>query len=541
VIAHTLHRNRGVRAIGTGALTMAVSAWSVACAGRATVPAPTAGHRPEPVAPVVMPVAEVRTPPSVRAIVEHLADSAIAAPMWRNARWGALIVDATTGDTVYAHDADRLFMPASNQKLLTSAIAMQALGPEYRWRTPVLLRGTQRGTVFYGDVAIIGRGDPTVSDSMRSGDALSAFDPIADALAARKISRIVGQVVSAGNAFGGPTTGFGWEIDDLDAAFGAPVDELLFNEGLLRILVRAGRTAGAPALVTTSPTMLYPAVRIDAVTRAATDTGARLRAEYDSTASTLVVSGTIALGDSARLSASYRHPNDAYLAAIRQRLAERKVMFVAPPARRPVAKRGAGTTARVAEMTDTLVVLESPPLRDVLPRMLKPSQNQIAEMLFHSSALAVTGDGGADSARAVGARTLAALGVTAEHAAYRDGSGLSRHDYVSPRALVRVLDAMQRAPWGDLYRTALPLAAVDGTIANRMRNTAAAGNANAKTGTVDKARALSGYVRSVDGHLFLFSLLCNSFTVPTREVDRVQDLIVATLAGARAGQLSDMR
>jgi D-alanyl-D-alanine carboxypeptidase/D-alanyl-D-alanine-endopeptidase (penicillin-binding protein 4) len=131
----------------------------------------------------------------------------------------------------------------------------------------------------------------------------------------------------------------------------------------------------------------------------------------------------------------------------------------------------------------------------------------------------------------VGARTLAEWGVTSTDAAYRDGSGLSRHDYLTPRAVVKVLDAMRRSPWAQLYRDALPVAGVDGTIGNRMRGTPAQGNAQAKTGTLDKARALSGYVTTADGHLVLFSLLANNFTVPTREVERVQDLLVSTLAG----------
>jgi D-alanyl-D-alanine carboxypeptidase/D-alanyl-D-alanine-endopeptidase (penicillin-binding protein 4) len=130
----------------------------------------------------------------------------------------------------------------------------------------------------------------------------------------------------------------------------------------------------------------------------------------------------------------------------------------------------------------------------------------------------------------VGQRTLAAWGVTAADAAYRDGSGLSRHDYVTPRAVVKVLDAMRRHQAFDLFRQALPLAGVDGTIANRLKGTAAEGNAQAKTGTLDKARALSGYVVAADGRLALFSLLANNFTVPNREVEKVQDLLVRLLA-----------
>jgi len=153
----------------------------------------------------------------------------------------------------------------------------------------------------------------------------------------------------------------------------------------------------------------------------------------------------------------------------------------------------------------------------------------------------VSGDGSADSARAVGVRTLAGLGVDASEIAYRDGSGLSRHDYLTPRAIVKVLDAMRRSAWFDVYRDALPLAAVDGTIANRMKGTAAAGNAHAKTGTVDKARALSGYVTTADGHLVLFSMLCNNYTVANQEIERVQDLLVATIAASRVGSGGDIR
>jgi serine-type D-Ala-D-Ala carboxypeptidase/endopeptidase (penicillin-binding protein 4) len=513
------------------AALLAVTGGVIGCAGRARVAAPTEGHRPEPVAPIMMPVAQVAAPPKAREIVRHLADSAIGAPMWRNARWGVLIVDPASGDTLFAHDADRLFMPASNQKLLTGAVALQVLGPDYRWRTPVLLRGVQRGRVFRGDLVVLGRGDPTVSDTLRGGSAHSAFNPVAAALTARGITRITGDIVAEGDAFVGPTSGFGWEVDDLDTPSGAAVDELIFNEGLLRLMVRAGSRVGVPVTVTRTPTTRYPPLAIDARTRAATDTGARIDAAYDSIAGVLRITGTLAIGDSARISTAYRHPSDAYRAALREHLTTHGIRVAGVPT--PVARTPKAGTRTVSRATDTLVVLESPPLREVLPRMQKPSQNQIAELLFRTSGLVATGSGTADSARAVAVRTLAPWGVTPDHLAYRDGSGLSRHDYVSPRAIVQVLDAMHRSPWAALYRQSLPLAGVDGTIANRMRNTPAAGNANAKTGTVDKARSLSGYVTTADGRVLLFAMLANNFTVPTREVERVQDLLVSTLAGLR--------
>ena len=103
--------------------------------------------------------------------------------------------------------------------------------------------------------------------------------------------------------------------------------------------------------------------------------------------------------------------------------------------------------------------------------------------------------------------------------------------YIAPEAVVRVLDAMRRSPNFAVFRDALPLAGVDGTIANRMRGTAAAGNVHAKTGFVDKARSLSGYVTTANGRILIFSLLCNNWTTPQRDVDQVADAIAVRLAG----------
>jgi D-alanyl-D-alanine carboxypeptidase/D-alanyl-D-alanine-endopeptidase (penicillin-binding protein 4) len=118
-------------------------------------------------------------------------------------------------------------------------------------------------------------------------------------------------------------------------------------------------------------------------------------------------------------------------------------------------------------------------------------------------------------------------------AVVRDGSGLARYDYISPRAAVRILDAMRRAPTFPVYYDALPIAGVDGTIRSRMQGTPAENNVHAKTGTVAQARSLSGYVTTADQHMLIFSFLCNNFTVPNRDVERVQDAIAARLAAMR--------
>ncbi len=503
---------------GLGLLPLVPLLATAACTGAVRAPAaPVPAARPEPTPPPMTLAPALTT----RQRLQQALDSVLAAPMWRNARWGVLVVDPVAGDTLISHDADRLFMPASNQKLLTGAIAVEQLGPDYRWRTPVLLHGRQRDGRWIGTLQVAGSGDPSVSDALQGGDARRAFAPVVAALAARGISRVSGEIVAVGDAFPGLTTGYGWAFDDFDEPYSAAVDELLFNEGVHTVVVWGGQRAGARVRTERRPTTAYPPLTVHATTRARGRAGAPLQLAHDSAGRTLVLTGTLPAGDSARLTVAYRHPNDAYRAALREALEEAGIAVES----KPVARRD--TAGRVA---DTLVVLESPPLSTVLPRVQKPSQNQLAELLFRTSGLVASGSGAADSARAVGQRTLAAWGITAADAAYRDGSGLSRHDYVTPRAVVKVLDAMRRHAAFDLFRQALPLAGVDGTIAGRLKGTAAEGNAQAKTGTLDKARALSGYVVAADGRLALFSLLANNFTVPNREVEKVQDLFVRLLA-----------
>ena len=506
--------------------------------------------------PVQLPMAELRMSdvplPAARAALLRLVDSLTQDTTFRMANWGVLIMDPEVGDTIVSMNAGKLFMPASNQKLVTGASALALLGPDYTWRTPVLLRGRTSGGTFRGDIVLVGSGDPSWSDAMRNGDALSAFYPIADALAARGIQRVIGRIVAEGDGFPDSPLGFGWSHDDLDAGYSAGADELMLNENFFRVVVKAGRRVGAPVTARTMPTNSYPRLRISATTRTARDTvrdaardAARTSAgdttrnaarrgngiadsldvASDSIASALEIRGSIPLGDSIVISLAYRQPNDAARAALREVLTARGVRF------------SAGAAAAVSARVDTLLVLESPTLREVHQRLQKPSQNQIAEALFKTIAREQTGVGTADSARAVIERQLARWGITTAEAAVRDGSGLSRHDYISPRAVVRLLTVMQSHPAFDAFYSALPIAGVDGTIASRMRGTPAAGNLRAKTGFVDKARSLSGYVNTADGHQLVFAILCNNWVGSVRDVERVQDAIGAYLASVRMQDL----
>jgi D-alanyl-D-alanine carboxypeptidase/D-alanyl-D-alanine-endopeptidase (penicillin-binding protein 4) len=453
-----------------------------------------------------------------RAALRQFVDSLLDAPEIRQARLGVLVVDALAGDTLVSRDAGKLFVPASNMKLITAAVALDVLGPDFRFATPIVARGDVQQGVLAGDLLVIGRGDPSVSDNM-AGDAMVPLRAMADSLWERGLRRVRGHVVAYGNAFPDANAGAGWSWDDFEEPYGALIDELLFNEGFSELHVTGGDTAGAPATVRASPARTVPRVRLDVITvaRTATDSAAHLRVAKDTLHGDVVVSGTIPARVVDTVFATHPDPDGAYVAALTEALRDRGIVV-------------SDSSVPASSRMDTLFVRRAPPLSAILAYFLKPSQNQVGEMLFKSVALARTDTGTANSARRVVAERLRAWGARPDGFVVQDGSGLSRMDLVSPETIVHVLDAMRHASTFGLYHDALPVAGFDGTLRTRMRGTRAEANVRGKTGTLSAVRSLSGYVTTRSGRLLLFSILCNNYVVPTSAITRIQDSIAARLA-----------
>ena len=475
-------------------------------------------------------VAPVLTP---RQSLVAAIDSMVGLPQFRNAHWGILIVDPERGDTLYSRNAGKLFMPASNMKIVTGSVALSELGADYRFRTRFVADGPIVSGALKGNLIVEGRGDPSLSDGMRRDttlarelrpNAMTPMREIADSLAARGVKRIDGKLLRGADIFPDSPWGFAWGWDQFEYPYSAGVDELFFNEGFSRVVVKAGAKAGdAPTFITT-PIRSHPAIRNTATTVVASrQDSVRTRALEvinDSLGPGVMLTGTIAVGDSSVLTISYRDQNAAYLAALREALQDKGIVV------------GDAMIARGAR-SDTLFTTQSPPLRDILARLEKPSQNQIAEILLKTLALEKSDTGTSFRGRQVIRDKLLSWGVDSMAFAVRDGSGLSRHNFVTPEALVRILTVIRQDTAFKAFYDALPIAGVDGSISGRMRNTPAAGNMHAKTGYIDKARSLSGYVTTADGRMLVFSMLANNYTTPQRAVDQVQNEIGARLAALR--------
>ncbi|HUF66802.1 MAG TPA: D-alanyl-D-alanine carboxypeptidase, partial [Gemmatimonadaceae bacterium] len=318
---------------------------------------------------------------------------------FRSAIIGILVVDAESGDTLYARNAASALMPASNMKLVTGAVALARLGSGYRYRTTFALRGQVADSVLHGDLLVFGRGDPSVSQRML-GNPLATLAALADSLRARGVARVNGRLIHAGDAFPGSIYGFGWSVGYLDRPYAAGVDELLFNEGL----------------------------SFDPAHPHGGDTTSALPA---------------------------KDPARAYLDALRFALGSRGITIADSTAR---------DSAAVVVPAEPAFDVISPPLSQILAALEKPSQNQMAEMVFRTLALDSTGSGDPGVAANIVTSQLIAWGADTMQFIIRDGSGLSRHNLLSPETVVRVLRAMHAHPEFAHFHAALPAVGHEGTV-----------------------------------------------------------------------------
>ena len=475
-----------------------------------------AGASAPPVAPA--PAANLRT-----ALDSIFRDTAFA-----YAHWGVVVQSPRTGETLFEQNSEKLFVPASNMKLVTGAAALEALGPDYQYRTEVAATGPIQNGVLRGDLVVRGSGDPSISARFH-GDARAVFRAWADSLRARGVRRIEGRIIGVDDVFDDVHFGRGWAWDDLDAAYSAPISGLSFNDNMVRVRVSPVKQVGAAAAITVDPDVGYlrpvgQAVTAQPGTRGTLDVSRDLAnmsvvATGSLRADTTFVEQTLAVPD----------PTEFFVTALRETLRQAGIEVAGAPVD---ADRLAEVGQTVAPAT-ALFVYRSPPLREILPHFLKPSQNQIGEILLKTLGREQRGIGSAAAGRAVVDSLIRVWGLNPRQLSMADGSGLSRYNLVAPDLLIGLLQHMERSPNFDVWYAALPVAGVDGTLANRLRGTPAAGNVHAKTGTLSGVRGLSGYVTTAGGERLLFSTIVNHHTLSARDADRLVDAMLVRLAELR--------
>lgn len=485
-------------------------------------------------APVAVPPApqaaraQAPTPTSLEQLQSDLRALFTAANV-SHAHWGVHVVSLRTGDTLFDLDARKFFVPASNQKIVTTAVAAERLGWDFRFTTRLLATSpiSPAGTID-GDLIVSGDGDPSINP--RHPARWQIFDEWAAALRDRGVRTVTGNLIADDDRFAEPGWGAGWAWDDMQYGYSAQVTALQFNENEVDVIVGPGIEPGAPAIIATSPadSGVFPVNLVSTVAA-----GGDSRVDIDRQPGTpyLNVRGRVAIGAApVTVSAAVDNPTRFYVNALETALRRHGISV-------------AGNAVDLDDLHDRpkrdhlteLLVDRSPPLPEIADVLMKWSRNGYAETLL--VALSPPGEPATPAAGLAALReTLSAWGIQDEVVA-RDGSGLSRYDAVTPHALTVLLQRIATDPARlEMFRSTLPMAGVSGSLANHMKGTPAEGRVVAKTGSMSGVRGLSGYATTTEGEPLAFSFLVNNYRIPSSEIEALMDRALVRLVEFRPGR-----
>jgi D-alanyl-D-alanine carboxypeptidase/D-alanyl-D-alanine-endopeptidase (penicillin-binding protein 4) len=446
--------------------------------------------------------------------------------------WGLLVVDAESGNTLFEQNADNYFVPASNMKLFTTALALAKLGPEYRFHTTLETGGSiSREGVLNGDLALVGRGDPNLSNRKFPYELKEEFDgpqekglvELADALVAKGVKEISGDVIGDDSYFPRERYPNGWEIDDMVWEYGAAISAIVVDDNTVTLTLTPGEQPGNPVQAAVTPATPDFTVENE-VTTSAADVKSDLTLTREPGANFVMVKGSLPAKSAPRKLVLAIEEPAQHAAVLLKRLLEERGVKVAGVARARHDHAEAGG--------DPVVLGEhfSVPLGDAVKLINKISQNLHTEMLLRTVARQNGPWTTTDDLMKTPADFYAAVGIVPGDVIQTDASGLSRHDLVTPRAIVTLLAFAQKQPWFGPYHASLPVAGQDGTLEDRMKNTLAAGRIHAKTGSVEHVRTLSGFAETPSGRRLIFSFLSNNQGGKSHEAaDALTGLCVAML------------
>jgi serine-type D-Ala-D-Ala carboxypeptidase/endopeptidase (penicillin-binding protein 4) len=460
------------------------------------------------------------------------AEAALTAGGAEKAYWGALIVDAETGETLYSLNADRYFKPASNVKLFTTTMALATLGPDFRTRTTIeSSEAPDRNGLLRGDLVLVGRGDANLSNRVfpfskqgeHAGPADKALEQLVEQVVAHGVKQIRGDIVADDSYFALQRFPSGWTVDDTVWGYGAAVSAIAVNDNTLGLQVRPGGGVGMLARIAWDPWPGLYSVRNETRTVAAGTADAMLSLARDPESRVFILGGTVAADAPSRLlSLAVQEPAEMAAAQLKKLLEARGVHIAGRSRARhfgdPGTQGHAGEGKILAERL-------SPTLIEDMRLTNKLSQNLHAELMLRVAAKEASGAETMDDALKFAAQFRERIGLVPEDVTLTDGSGLSRNGLVTPRSLVAVLSYAAKQPWGEAFAATLPIAGEDGTLENRMKNTAAAGRIHAKTGTINNIAGLSGYATTLKGEKLIFSFFANNNPGAARDSTTALDTI----------------
>lgn len=454
----------------------------------------------------------------------------LAKPELASSLIGIKVTSLDSGRVLFEENAIKLLRPASNMKIYTVATALDRLTPDYRFTTSVFANARPDAAgVIRGDLRVYGRGDPSIAARFNNGDYFKGIDDLAARIVAAGVKRVEGDLVGDETYFTGPKYGSGWEWEDLTWYYGAEITPLAVNDNALDLFVKPGPAVGQPALITTGPPDPLLTI-VNRVTTSPKTVRREISIHRGLGENTITVTGSIPLEGSFTAGVGISHAALLFVYLLRNSLVQKGVVItgksrVTGEAAVPsvvIAQPAQPTQAHSSVVQTELVTLQSPPFSVIAAQTMKPSQNLYTELILRTlgkvgppplttttpSIFTPTSEYlGLEAVKAF----LKTAGIRPEALVLDDGSGLSRGDMITADATVQLLTFMSRHRYADVFRDALPIAGVDGTLRNRLRGTPAEKNLRAKTGSLSSAASLSGYVTTAAGEKLAFAIMVNNY------------------------------
>ncbi|WP_338479713.1 D-alanyl-D-alanine carboxypeptidase/D-alanyl-D-alanine-endopeptidase [Pseudomonas trivialis] len=449
------------------------------------------------------------------ATLDHL----LADPALNGATVSLMVRDARSGSTLYQHNPRTRLIPASNLKLLTTAAAMDVLGPQYRFATQLLSNGAQQGDRLTGNLYLRGLGDPTMQ--------FADYQALAAQLASLGVRQVQGDLVVDDTWFDAERLGVDWAQDDESTYYGAQISALTvspnadFDAGTLLVTAKAPVTVGQPVSVEISPATDY----VQLSNRAVSGPGNTYGITRQHGTNLLQLSGALAPGKQSRQWVSVWEPTQLVANLFEQALAQQGIQVMG---RRVIGGASPASALLLAEH-------QSAPLRQLITPLLKLSNNNMSEALLKAMGRKTANAGTAQAGVAAVAAFMKRQGMDPATLSQVDGSGLSRRNLVSSQNLTDVLLATAKQPWFDAWYNALPIAGnadrlTGGSLRYRLRGTAAANNLHAKTGSMAGVSSLSGYITDAGGRRLVFSMISNNYVSDAAPIRALENCLAVALS-----------